>query len=89
MRPGRKRGRQAPGGPGPARREKRQDEAERLGRRALQVLSQTPPGEQGSESNVSPGTVFFAQDEADVAGAIGVLTFRLDNRVDADAVVGQ
>jgi hypothetical protein len=34
-----------------------------------------PLGEQRGESYVSPGTVLFAQDEADVSGAISVLPF--------------
>ena len=48
-----------------------------------------PLGQQRGESHVCAGSIVLAQDEADVAGTVMVLSLGLHDRVQADAVVRQ
>ena len=48
-----------------------------------------PLGQQGGQGHVGAGAVVLAQDEGDVARSVAVLTFRLNDRIEADAVVRQ
>jgi len=48
-----------------------------------------PLGQQGCQGDIGSCAVVFAQDEADVPGAVAVLALRLDDGIEADAVVGE
>ena len=48
-----------------------------------------PLGQQGGQGHIGAGAVVLAQDEGDVARSVAVLTFRLNDRIEADAVVCQ
>ena len=48
-----------------------------------------PLGQQGGQGHIGAGTVVLAQDESDVARSVAVLTFRLNDRIQADTVVRQ